>query len=58
MGLLNDLKAVKRQTAAHQLKVRTGQRHMVALEFLVHRRLGSHTDQVIEIERGNEQRCD
>ena len=50
MLLLNDLEAIQRENSADQLQMRMGERHMVALEFLVHRRLGSRPDYVIEKE--------
>ena len=58
MRLLNDLKAVQREKSANQLQMRMGKRHVVALEFLVHRRLGSRADYVVEEERGDEERDD
>ena len=50
MLLLDYLEAVQRENSAEQLQVRMSERHMVALEFLVHRSLGSRPDYVIEEE--------
>ena len=48
MRLLNDLEAIQCENSTNQLQMRMGQRNMVTLEFLVHRRLGSRPDYVIE----------
>jgi hypothetical protein len=50
MRLLNDLEAIQRENPANQLQVRMFESHMVALKLLVHRRLGSLSDDVIEEE--------
>ncbi len=57
MRLLHDLEAFQRENSAEQLQMRMRERHVVALEFLVHRGLGSRADHVIEKERGDED-CD
>jgi hypothetical protein len=53
MRLLNDFEAVQGENPTDQLQVRMSKSHVVALEFLVHRYLGSHSNHVIE-----EERCD
>src|ERR1700722_18752804 len=58
MLLLNDLEATQRENSAEQLQMRMSERHMVALEFLVHGRLGARPDDIIEEERGDEHRHD
>ena len=58
MRLLNDLEAFERENSANQLQMRMIEGHVVALEFLVHRDLSSHADDVVEKERGDEERDD
>jgi len=55
MRLLNDLEAIQGENPANQLQVRMSKRHMVTLEFLVHRHLDSRSDHLIEKERSDEQ---
>ena len=58
MRLLNDLEAIQSENPANQLQVRMSKHHMVTLEILVHRDLGSRSDHVIEKERSDEQADD